>query len=105
MRSIRDLDLKNKTVFLRLDLNVPMQDGRITSDARITAALPTVKYALEQGAKLAVASHFGRPKGKRDPKESLEPVGGRLSELLGKDVLFADDCIGDGVKGMLRDMR
>jgi phosphoglycerate kinase len=105
MRSIRDLKLDGKAVFMRLDLNVPMKDGKVTSDARITAALPTIKHALEHGARLALASHLGRPKGKRDPKHSLEPVGARLSELLGKEVLFAEDCVGDGVKGMLRDLR
>jgi phosphoglycerate kinase len=105
MRSFRDLKLDGKAVFMRLDLNVPMKDGRVTSDARINAALPTIKYALDHGARLALASHFGRPKGKRDPKDSLEPVGARLSEILGKEVVFADDCIGDGVKGLVRDLR
>ncbi len=105
MRSIRDLELSGRAVFLRLDLNVPMQDGRITSDARITAALPTVRHCIENGARLALASHFGRPKGKRDPKDSLEAVGARLSELLKKDVIFAEDCVGDGVKGLVRDLR
>lgn len=105
MKSIRDLQLNSRAVFLRLDLNVPMQNGVITSDARITAALPTVKFALEQGARVAVASHFGRPKGKRDPKESLEPVGARLSELLDQDVVLAEDCVGDSVKGLLQNLR
>lgn len=105
MRSFRDLKLDGKAVFMRLDLNVPMKDGRVTSDARINAALPTIKLALDKGARLALASHFGRPKGKRDPKDSLEPVGARLSEILGKEVIFADDCIGDGVKGLVRDLR
>ncbi len=105
MRSIRDLDLNGKAVFMRLDLNVPMKDGKVTSDARILAAIPTIKYALDAGARLAIASHFGRPKGKRDLKYTLEPVGSRLSELLGKEVIFADDCIGDGVLGLVRDLR
>jgi phosphoglycerate kinase len=105
MRSFKDLKLDGKSVFMRLDLNVPMKDGKVTSDARINAALPTIKHALEKGARLALASHFGRPKGKRDPKDSLEPVGARLSELLGQEVIFADDCVGDGVKGLVRDLR
>jgi len=105
MKSIRDLKLEGRALFLRLDLNVPMKDGLVTSDARITAALPTIKYALEQGARVALASHFGRPKGKRDPKDSLELVGGRLSELLGREVIFSEDCVGDGVKGLMRDLR
>ncbi len=105
MRSIRDLQLDGRALLLRLDLNVPMQDGRITSDARITAALPTINYALAQGARIAACSHFGRPKGKRVPKDSLEPVGARLSDLLNKEVVFAEDCVGDGVRGLLRDMR
>ncbi|MBN1960571.1 MAG: phosphoglycerate kinase [Deltaproteobacteria bacterium] len=105
MRSIRDLNLEGKAVFMRLDLNVPMKDGKVTSDARINAALPTIKFALDKGARLAITSHLGRPKGKRDMKYSLEPVGARLSEILGKDVLFAEDCIGDGVKGMVKNLR
>jgi phosphoglycerate kinase len=105
MKTIRDLNLDGRAVFMRLDLNVPMKDGRVTSDARIVAALPTIKYALEHGARVALASHFGRPKGKRDPKDSLEPVGARLSELLGREVIFSEDCIGDGVKGLMRDLR
>ena len=102
LNSIRDLNLEGRAVFLRLDLNVPMQDGVITSDARIQAALPTIRYAMERGARLALASHLGRPKGKRDPQASLDPVGMRLSELLDCEVILADDCIGDGVKGLLQ---
>lgn len=103
--SIRDLQLEGRAVFLRLDLNVPMEDGVITSDARIRAALPTIHWALEHGARLALASHFGRPKGKKNPEYTLEPVGARLSELLKKDVLFAEDCVGDGVTGLVRELR
>lgn len=103
--SISDLKLDNRAVFMRLDLNVPIKSGVITSDARITAALPTIKYALEHGAKLALASHLGRPKGKFKKEDSLETVGVRLSELLNQEVLLADDCIGDGVKGLMRDLR
>ncbi|MBI5510538.1 MAG: phosphoglycerate kinase [Deltaproteobacteria bacterium] len=104
MKSIRDLNLEDRAVFMRLDLNVPIKDGKIKSDARIRAALPTIKHALEQGAKVALASHLGRPK-KKSKEDSLEPVGVRLSELLDQEVTFADDCIGDGVKKLVRDMR
>jgi phosphoglycerate kinase len=101
--SIRDLDLKGKRVFMRVDFNVPLDPETlaITSDKRIKAALPTIKYALEQGAGLVLASHLGRPKGKVNPSMSLKPVAGRLSELLGKPVAFAPDCIGPEVEAML----
>jgi phosphoglycerate kinase len=98
--SIRDLDLKGKTVFIRVDFNVPLasQGKEITSDKRIRASLPTIRYALEQGAAVILASHLGRPKGKPNPEMSLAPVAVRLSELLGKPVKMAPDCIGDKVK-------
>ena len=100
--SIRDIDLANKRVFVRVDFNVPLtEDGStITDDTRIVATLPTLKYALERNAKLILASHLGRPKGKVNPKYSLKPVAARLSELLAKElgkavsVSFATDCIG-----------
>jgi phosphoglycerate kinase len=94
--SIRDLDLKNQRVFMRVDFNVPLAPGgqEITSDKRIKASLPTIKYALEQGARLVLASHLGRPKGKRNPEMSLRPVAARLQELLGQPVATANDCIG-----------
>ncbi len=101
--SIRDLDLKGKRVFMRVDFNVPLAPGgqEITSDKRIKAALPTIKYALEQGAGLVLASHLGRPKGKVNPEMSLKPVAARLSELLGKPVKMAPDCVGPEVEAML----
>ncbi|MBN9661224.1 MAG: phosphoglycerate kinase [Acidobacteria bacterium] len=101
--SIRDLDLKGKRIFMRVDFNVPLAPGgqEITSDKRIKAALPTIKYALEQGAGLVLASHLGRPKGKPNPEMSLKPVAAKLSELLGKPVAFAPDCIGAEVEAML----
>ena len=93
--SIRDLDLKGKRVFLRVDFNVPLSDeGAITDDTRIRAALPTVELALTDAARLVIASHLGRPKGKPDPKMSLRPAAVRLGELLGKPVQFAADCVG-----------
>jgi phosphoglycerate kinase len=101
--SVRDLDLKGKRVFMRVDFNVPLAPGgqEITSDKRIKAALPTIKYVLEQGAGLVLASHLGRPKGKVNPEMSLKPAAVRLSELLGKPVKMAPDCIGPEVEAML----
>jgi phosphoglycerate kinase len=101
--SIRDLDLKGKRVFMRVDFNVPLAPGgqEITSDKRIKAALPTIQYALAQGAGLVLASHLGRPKGKVNPEMSLKPVAVRLAELLGQPVAFAPDCIGPEVEAML----
>lgn len=98
--SIRDLDLKNKTVFIRVDFNVPIEDGKITSDKRIKASLPTIQYALDHGAGLVLASHLGRPKGRRNPEMSLAPVAARLSELLGRTVIMAPDCVGPMVASM-----
>lgn len=96
--SIRELDLKSKRVFVRVDFNVPMNDaGQITDDTRIRASLPTIQWALAHGARLILASHFGRPKGKPNPKMSLGPVAARLSQLLSKPVTFAPDCIGPEV--------
>jgi phosphoglycerate kinase len=94
--SIRDLDLNGKTVFMRVDFNVPLAPGgqEITSDKRIRAALPTIQYALEQGCGLILASHLNRPKGKRNPEMSLAPCAVKLAELLGKPVTMAADCIG-----------
>lgn len=98
-RSIRDLDLRGKRVLLRVDFNVPLDaDGMtITSDARIRAALPTVRALLDAGAMLVLASHLGRPQGKPNPKMSLMPIAERLGELLGKNVAMASDCIGGEV--------
>jgi len=100
--SIKDLDLKNKVVFIRVDFNVPLSpDGQeITSDKRIKASLPSIKYALEQGAGLILASHLGRPKGKPNPAMSLKPAARRLEELLGRPVKMAPDCVGPEVEAM-----
>ena len=100
--NIEQLALSGRNVFLRLDLNAPIRDGIVTSDARLKAAIPSIKYAMEQGAQVALGSHLGRPKGKRNPDFSLEPIGQRLSELLETDVALADSCIGDGVAGLLK---
>jgi len=94
-KTIRDLNVKGRRVFIRVDFNVPLQGGVIGDDTRIAASLPTIKYALEAGASaVMLASHLGRPKGKPNPEMSLRPVAARTSELLGKDVAFAEDCVG-----------
>src|SRR5437868_14748759 len=100
--SIRDLDLQNKRVFMRVDFNVPLAPGgqEITSDKRIKAALPSIQYALDHGAALILASHLGRPKGKPNPEMSLKPVAARLAELLKRPVSMAPDCIGPEVEKM-----
>ena len=96
MKYIDQLDLKGKKVFLRVDFNVPMdKSGNVTDDTRVRAQLPTIKYALDKGAKVIIASHLGRPKGKRVEELSLKPVVKILSKLLNKDVAFVDDCIGE----------
>ncbi len=106
LKTIRDFELEGKRVFLRVDFNVPQdkQTGAISDDTRIQAALPTINFALEKKARLILASHLGRPKGKVDPTFTLMPVAERLSELIEKDVIFPDDCVGDGVKKIVREM-
>ena len=101
--SIRDLDLAGKRVFIRVDFNVPLAAGgrEITSDKRIRASLPTIKYALEKGSGVILASHLGRPKGKPNPEMSLKPIAVKLAELLGKPVAMAPDCVGPAVEAML----
>jgi len=98
-KTVADIDVKGKKVLVRCDFNVPLDaDGNITSDDRITKAMPTIRHILDNGGSLILMSHLGRPKGKRDEKLSLAPVAKRLSELLGTEVIFVDDCIGDEVK-------
>ena len=96
--TIQDLDLKGKRVFVRVDFNVPIKESRVTDDLRIREALPTIRYGMERGAVLVLASHLGRPKGKRKPEFSLAPVAGRLSELLGRQAKFVPDCVGTEVE-------
>src|SRR5438552_14761928 len=100
--SIRDLDLKGKRVFIRVDFNVPLAPGgqEITSDKRIKASLPTIHYTLDHGAGVVLASHLGRPKGKPNPELSLKPVARRLEPLLGRPVKMAPDCVGPEVEAM-----
>src|ERR1700691_3100239 len=104
--SIRDLELKGKRVFIRVDFNVPLQknekgDMEITSDKRIRASVPTIDYALDHGAGVILASHLGRPKGKPNPEMSMKPVAKALESLLGKPVKLAPDCVGPAVEAML----
>jgi len=101
IKTVRDFELNGKTVFLRLDLNVPIENGKITDETRITAALPTINYILEKGAKLIVASHLGRPKSADDMEFSLEPVAHRLTELLHREVVLMAEPSSDGVKHIL----
>jgi phosphoglycerate kinase len=92
--SIRDLELGGKRVFIRVDFNVPLEAGRVSDDTRIRETLPTLRLAIERGARLVLASHLGRPKGKVDSKYSLAPVAAKLAAMLGKPVVFASDCVG-----------
>jgi phosphoglycerate kinase len=97
-KSVKDVDLKGKRVFCRVDFNVPMKDGQITDETRIKAAIPTIQYLMDQGAKVLLASHLGRPKGQVVEEMRLTPVAKRLSELLGKDVKKVDEAYGEAVK-------
>jgi phosphoglycerate kinase len=105
IRSIRELPIEQKRVFVRVDFNVPLDGTKITDDSRIREALPTIKHALERGARLVLASHLGRPKKGPDPKYSLEPCAARLAELIGQDVALPEDCIGDAAKKVVFDLR
>lgn len=96
--SIRGLDLAGKRVFIRVDFNVPLAGDQVQDDTRITAAIPTIQFAIDQGAKVILASHLGRPKGERNLKYSLSPVAARLSQLLGQNVPLAEDCVGEAAE-------
>jgi phosphoglycerate kinase len=104
--TIEDLDIKGKRVFIRADFNVPLDDNlKITDDRRIRSTLPTINYAIDEGAKVILSSHLGRPKGKPDPRLSLAPVAKRLQRLLNKEVIFAPDCIGSLVESNVSKMK
>ncbi|KHD89493.1 MAG: phosphoglycerate kinase [Bdellovibrio sp. ArHS] len=105
IKTVRDFELEGKVVFLRLDLNVPMENGKITDENRITASLPTIKYCMEKGAKLVMASHLGRPKTKEDKEFSLEPVAKRLQELLSAEVILVEDPDSDAPKHLLQSLK
>lgn len=103
-KTLKDVDVNGKRVFCRVDFNVPMQEGKITDETRIRAALPTIQYLTEQGAKVILASHLGRPKGKAVDEMRLTPVAARLEELLNKEVKKADEAYGESVKALIDTM-
>ena len=104
--TIEDLDIKDKRIIIRADFNVPLDDNlMITDDRRIRSTLPTINYAIDEGAKIILSSHLGRPKGKPDPRFSLAPVAKRLQRLLNKEVNFAPDCIGSQVESLVSKMK
>jgi len=105
IRSIAALPIESKRLFIRVDFNVPLEGKTITDDTRIKEAVPTIKHAMERGARIILASHLGRPKAGPDPKLSLEPCGARLAELLGAEVHMPEDCVGDAPKKVIFDLR
>jgi phosphoglycerate kinase len=106
IRSISELPIEGKRVFIRVDFNVPLTPAKgVADDSRIRASLPTIQHAIKRGARIVLASHLGRPKGGPTPGLSLEPVGARLAELLGKDVVLTDEAVGDGARKVVADLR
>ena len=103
-KTVKDIDVAGKKVLVRVDFNVPIKDGVVGDDTRIRAALPTIEYLLDQNAALILCSHLGRPKGEPDPAYSLKPVAGRLSELLGRQVRFVEDCVGPAAQSGTSDL-
>ena len=103
--TVRDLDAAGKRVFVRVDFNVPLQDGKVTDDSRIRAAIPTIKHLQQQGARVILASHLGRPDGKVSDSLRLRPVGERLSQLLGKTVPVTGDALGAGTEDAVKRLR
>ena len=104
-KTVRDIDVRGKRVLVRVDFNVPLEEGRVSDDTRIRAELPTIQYLLDKQAKVILASHLGRPKGKVDPTFSLRPVAARLSELLGQPVQLAPDCVGSAVERIVAELQ
>ena len=104
-KTVRDVSFEGQRALMRVDFNVPIKDGKVDDDTRIRAALPTIRYILDAGGSCVLTSHLGRPKGKRVPEMSLKPAAEKLSELLGKPVQFADDCIGEGVRALVKDLK
>ena len=104
MKTIADLKLKGKRVLIRVDYNVPLNGGIVTDDFRVKASLPTIRYCLNKGASVILMSHLGRPKGEVVPELSLDPVSFCLEELLGREVLFSDDCISEDAIGLSQQM-
>ena len=104
-KTVEDIDVNGKKVLVRCDFNVPLKDGVITSDKRIVASLPTIKYLIDHNAKVILCSHLGRPKGEFKPEFSLAPVAARLSELLGKEVKMAKDVVGEDAKKLAAEVK
>ena len=105
IKCIDEMDIAGRVVFIRVDFNTPMVDGKISDDTRIRAALPTIEYAINAGAKVVLGSHFGRPKGKYDKKYSLEPVADRLSELSSCEVLLVEEPTSEAPKALLKTLK
>jgi phosphoglycerate kinase len=105
VRTLNDLNVVGRTVFVRVDFNVPLDGDKVTDDTRIRAAIPTIRAIMERGGRVLLASHLGRPKGKKKPEFSMEPAALRLAELMNLEVLLADDCIGDGARKVVTDLR
>src|SRR4030067_1594498 len=106
IRRVDQIELKGKRVFILVDFNVPLNErNEITDDTRIVLSLPTIRFVIDSGGKVILASHLGRPKGKKDPKYSLAPVAEKLSPILGRRVALASDCIGDDVQKQIEGMK
>jgi phosphoglycerate kinase len=103
--SLADLDVAHRRVFMRVDFNVPLRDGTITDDSRITAALPSIRHVIDRGGRLILASHLGRPKGKPESQYSLRPIVAHLAGLLGRPVQFAPDCVGPEAESMAKGLK